>query len=194
MSQNPYAAPVASSQAPLATQTASGLYRRGSLLVVERGAPFPPTCIKTGVACTDFIARKHSWHHPAIAITILLSPIIYLFIALIVRKKSQFSVAVSPQAVAQRRIGILIGSVVLAIGIGLFAYGVVNSAPGPNNQWALLMPIGALVFVVGVLFAGKFGAYYGIKSIDDRFTTISGAHRDFLAQIPDYPTPAAPLR
>lgn len=149
---NPYRAPQAPAwppQIPAAGPHAWPVWRDGQDVLAMQGQPFPARCVR----CNAPIAlparpRKFYWHSPRLYLLILLHLVIYLIVALIVRKRSEHRVGLCP-AHAQRRRGFLAlaWSSPLA---GLLAGVLVGMAFG-SGPGALVGPVVVLVLlVVGV--------------------------------------------
>jgi hypothetical protein len=105
---NPYAPPTraADSSAHLATS-----YRRegDSIVIPASGAVLPPRCVKCNAPGAQQLKRRLFWHPPGYYVLAALSPLIYVIVALIVRKKAEVSVFLCERHRTLRRTGILVG-------------------------------------------------------------------------------------
>lgn len=107
---NPYAPPkvdwvAAPNPATLVPQQ---WWFEGEELVVLRGASLPTDiCVKTGQPTSlPPVHKKVQWVHPAVAITVVISPIIFLILYFIFRKTGELTYAVSPEFLKRRKLGI----------------------------------------------------------------------------------------
>jgi hypothetical protein len=65
----------------------SGVWRDQSKMVVSKGALLADRCVKCNAPATGpRLKKKLSWHHPAIFILIFVALLIYLIVAMILRK------------------------------------------------------------------------------------------------------------
>jgi len=94
------------------------------------GASFPPRCVICNEPGQHRLARKLWWHPPGYYALICVGWIIYLIVALIVRKSAAFEIGLCDAHAGRRRSGILLGwlGVPACIIGGLL---LVDSAPVP---------------------------------------------------------------
>ena len=108
---NPYAPPRADTD--LETQfggSAVGLRREGNLLVIPaQGASFPARCVTCNAAAHKRLKRKLFWHAQGYYALICVGALIYVIVAMIVRKSAQFEIALCELHATRRRNGILLG-------------------------------------------------------------------------------------
>ena len=159
-------------------------YRQGTNLLVTHNAPLPPFCVRCGQgAMSEPLKKTFYWHHPALFLVVLLSPIIYIIVALIVRKKMAVDAPLCSEHwdryKSGRRIG---GALMLAcIPLAILLANVLNDFVG----WAILL--GFLLFVAGAIVFGVASGVLRPKRIDEHWGTFSGACENFLAQLPPVP-------
>lgn len=177
---NPYAAPQTVSELPT---NVSGVWRSGKILVMHRDAQLPDICIKSNEPTQGYrLKRKLVWHHPAIALTILLNVIIYIIVAAIVSKRATVMIGLSPQwqAIRRRRISIgwggFLGGLVLA-GVGLAMLG----PRGAGNTVGPFLMIGGFIVSFSLGIYGLFAArLISPRKIDNQYIYIKGACPEFL--------------
>ncbi len=106
MSQiNPYAPPLAPIEPRAEMNTATpGLWRDGTMVVVERDAVFPARCVKCNapVPASRMRERNFYWHTPALYLLVLLNLLIYAIVALAVRKRVAYRVGLCERHVRRR--------------------------------------------------------------------------------------------
>lgn len=113
--QNPYEAPgvTAGSEQPRADsdrRLKRGIHRSGPLLVIPaRGARLPMRCVVCNAPGANRAYRKLYRHHPRFYFLLLLSPVVYLIVALMVRKQVGFEMSLCASHARRRRNGFLIG-------------------------------------------------------------------------------------
>ncbi len=162
---NPYAAP-ADLAGALAHDAARKFYREGAFLVVRDGAELPNRCIHTNdeVPASGWRKKKQiAWTPQWVFITILLSPLVLVLLALILQKKAKISYSMSPAArgrLVRKRL----------IWLGIFALGVVIAIIGGN----LLSSDASLFAIFGGVLVGFVGI---IGSLVQHPLTVKG-HRD----------------
>ena len=187
---NPYAAPQAPGgfqppQAPPGPY--AGLWRQGNLLVMHKLAPLPEICVKSNQKATRRILRNLQWHHPALALTILIGLLVYVILALILTKRASIYLPLSEEWYARRRkriwiawlgglgfLLLLVVSIVLVIQTenGLFG-------------WLILVTV---VGLIGMLVWGQYAIGLVHPSrITDEFIWLKGVHPDFLNRLQVWP-------
>jgi hypothetical protein len=126
------------------------LYATGKKFVVPRDAILPSLCIKCGNAPTEpWLKKSYSWHNPLVYL-LLISPVVYLIVALIVRKKIKLAVPLcsAHRSIRKKRLWL---SIILLLGciplpVAMAAYIGTDAA----NTLALWLGLG--MFVAGVIF------------------------------------------
>lgn len=164
-----------------------GLWRQGRLLVMDKSARLPDRCVKSNEPATRRLRRNLYWHHPAIYLTILLHLLIYILLALILRKTATIYVGLSDRYFAKRRRAMLIGWVLAVLSIALIGIGIGNVEPGAGPVPAVLIVSGVFLFL-GALLYGLIGSRMVVaKRISDRYVWLKGVHPEFLADLPPWP-------
>jgi hypothetical protein len=161
-----------------------GPWRDGKYLVVRQDGLMPDACIKCGGEPTTFIRKTLTWHHPAIYLTILIGVLIYVIVALVVRKTAKLQVPVCSVCNARRKRNLAIGwlSFVLSIVLFIAAANVVES--DTVRGWVLFTGFALLLFsliwAVGIQFILA-------KKITDEFVWITKAGKKVLEPLPEFP-------
>ena len=180
---NPYAPTQASLKSAENVPAAGGLWRDDKQLIVAHGATFPHRCVKCNEPSEPpHKVRKVYWHHPAVYVLLLGYAILYIIVALIVRRSAEINPGLCAEHREKRTLWIAIGWLG-SIG-GAIAAIVLSRL---LNFDAGLGP--ALAIVVFVLFAilgiVKARVLYP-KRIDDRYARLLGADERFLASLPNF--------
>ncbi|MCP2730852.1 hypothetical protein [Limnofasciculus baicalensis] len=161
------------------------IWRAGNILVMRRGAQLPDRCIKTNQPANGkrFKAILY-WHHPAIYLVILLNLLIYVIIAIFVRKKAVVYFGVSEEVLQKRRRAILWGWGVGVAGIILFF-----SALSLQSQLAMaifLLPVGQALMLGGLIGGSARATIVNVYRIEDEYIWIRGVAKEYLALLPEW--------
>lgn len=162
-SYNPYAPP-AQDPGTFAAALGSGCWRDGDAVVVRRpDAELPDRCVRCNEPASGFrLSRKLQWHHPAVYVALVISPIVYVIIALIVRKTTTVRVGLCPRHRARRRNGMLIGWLGTLLAVAACTVGV--SADTPEAMLG-----GLVMFLIFVVVGIVMSQVVQPKKIDDNF-------------------------
>lgn len=158
-------------------------YRQGNRLVVPKGAPLPPYCVKCGQPVTgEAFRKKFQWHNPWLLLIALLSPIIYIIIAMIIMKRVELLVPMCAEH-RQRRKNFLIATWVLALGFipaGIIVGAMINDS---DTAVAVGMLTSFALFIAAIVM-GVRAVIMRPKEITDFSASFTGACEPFLAQLP----------
>ena len=183
---NPYAAPQmgAGYQAPNVSQHAfAGLWRQGNLLVMHKSAPIPDVCWLSNQPSRRRLKRTLHWHQPAIYIILLISPLIYIIVALIMQQKATIQLPLSEEWYARRRTRMLIAwAISLLLGPAMFVGGLLIGDA---------MKEAAVVLVMGGVLTSLAGLIYGLVScrlitpnrITSEYAWVKGVHPEYLNRL-----------
>lgn len=190
-SENPYRAPQSSFQMPEALANKQGIWRDGKKLVVHRQAELPPICVKTNEPSQRKIKRKYYWHHPAVYLTILLNIIIYVIVAMVVRKTHRLEVPISDETSTKRWSRIAFGWVMALAAIALFV-GSIAWMLEPGNQdiagYGLFgLFSSAFILIFGSMMGSRAASILTPKKMTATATWFTGAHWEYLERFPQVP-------
>lgn len=178
---NPYQAPKAPLYvAPTRIQLDGDCWRDGAMLVVRAECKLPQRCIKCNApAAAPIKHRRYYWHNPAWYLLILLNLLIYLLVAVAVRKNTRVSAGLCERHVRRRRIGLGVAWGGVFAGLGLMFYGA-----GIEQGW--LIGVGVIA-LLGTLIGGVAMARILVPShIGPVYTRFKGCGSEFLATLPTY--------
>lgn len=170
-----------------------GVWRQGKLLVMHKQATLPDRCVKSNQpAHGRKLKRNLYWHHPPIFLTLFVSPLIYIILAVVLRKRAVIEIGLSPERFAKRRRAILIGWGAVLTSIAMIMLGVGMTA----IEGAMKLGYVQVTVLLG-FFVFSVGAVYGLigvgtvspQRITENYVWLKGVHRDFLAELPDWPYP-----
>jgi hypothetical protein len=140
----------------------------------------PALCVKCGRPATDKpVVKTLSWHHPALYLLLLFALLLYLIVALIVRKTIRVGVPLCEQHAQRRSVWVMLAWVLPVIGIAdAFVLPRFNVDPG----WIALV---AVVFVLaGLVIWAVVSNPIRPQAIDSFSAEFSGFCEPFLEQFP----------
>lgn len=157
------------------------LYRDKKNLVFRKGAMMPSQCIKTNKQLNDQdgVQKKIYWNHPLIGLTLFISPLIYIILALATRKQYEGFFPVCPEYNKKRKFHVFYGVLALIVGIVLF---IVSAA---NEELILLMAPATILVLGAIIFLFRKRLLIPIKITND-FVWMKGVHKDFLHTLPQW--------
>ena len=192
MSENPYQVHYSESSSipPDPTSNNGGLYRHGTLLLVHHKATFPDRCIKCNQPTIRRLRRVVYWHLPIVYLLMVASPLIYVIVALFVRKRAEFQVPLSERFISRRHTNMLIAVFLLLAGVVVFGFGAAmidSSVPSIFILSGSLMLLGPILWLAACLWGIIGCRVISPKYIDDHFAKVSGVGPEFLASLPEWP-------
>lgn len=184
---NPYAAPrddgyyLPTTQG-LGASPFAGLWRQGNVLVMHNQAPLPDICVKSNQPASRRLKRKLSWHHPAVYLVILIHLLLYIIIALIVRKTATIHIGLSEEWFARRRRRMLLAWSTILLSVLLSVVAAMNV--DDDTIWAPLTLIGSILLCLGAMIYGLLACrMVRPQRMTDTYIWLKGVHPDFLARL-----------
>jgi hypothetical protein len=161
-----------------------GVWRRGKTLVMTRDAHLPDRCIRCNTT-SDLrrIKRTLHWHHPAIFLTILAGLLVYVIVALVVRKRAGVEVSICSADLTRRRVKIALAWLFWLSFFGSFM--VLAILQAPDWTWAVVPP----VFFIAALVFTFMSRLVTPAKIDDKQVWLRGICAPYLADLPEWPGP-----
>jgi hypothetical protein len=159
----------------------SGVWRKDSILVMSKDAELPDRCVKcNGPAYGSRLKKRLTWHHPAIYILIFVALLIYLIVALILRKSATVQLGLCEEHKAKRRRNIWIAWLLVLLGfVGILA--------GATNDDVNYVLIGLLLLFAAIIYAVVAVRIVSPSKIDDKFVWLKGVNKDYLNELPQFP-------
>ena len=183
---NPYKPPqVADAIIDAAVVESHGLWRKANMLVMHKSVELPNRCVKSNAPAKGRLKRNLSWHHPAIFLSILISLLIYIILALILRKTANIYIGLSDEWFTRRRRAIIVGWFTALSGIAMSAIGI--ASVGRNEVLGWLILVGVLLFFFGLIWGLVRARMVSPARISDEYVWLKGVHPDFLANLPEWP-------
>lgn len=164
---------------PPAAHNLNTIWRSKSILVMTKEALLPNRCVKCNAPADQQLKRKLTWHHPALYLLVIASVLIYIVVALVVRKTATVNVGLCEEHLNSRRRNVLI---TWALGLGAVLSFVAA---------ALLNDMTFVALAFGLIFGC---AIYGTvtlrvvvpSKIDNYFVWLKGVDGNFLQQFPEW--------
>jgi hypothetical protein len=155
--------------------------RDGKWVVMPRNAALPPRCVKCNADADEPTkSRKLYWHHPGIYLLILASILIYIIVALVVRRSAEVAPGLCAEHKRKRFNGILISWLIV---IAAF---ILPFALQSTDYVGAGVAISVLMFLGAILFGIARGRVVYAKRIDDEEVRLGGCKEDFLDSLPGY--------
>lgn len=164
--------------------TSEHIWRSGDLLVMRRGAQLPDRCIKTNQPANGkrFKATLY-WHHPLLYLLILINLLVYVIVAIAVRKKAVVYVGVTERTLQKRRRAISWGWGIGIAGIILFF----SALSLPSESATVLLAVLGLFLMLGGLGGGIAKAtLVDADRIEDEYIWLRGVTNEYLALLPEW--------
>lgn len=173
------ALPVLPYMGPATGYVTTGAWRDGNQIAAINGTVLPGRCLKCNAPSDGRpLQRNLYWHHPLIYLLVF-SPLIYVIVALCVRKRSTVHVFICRQH-RSRRIWFIIGgwlSIPLSTAIFILV--------GAEYLPPIFIAAGIVLFIGGIV-TGLVGARLVAPSrIDGQYVWLKGAGPAFLATLPN---------
>jgi len=158
----------------------AGLWRDKKLLVTKLNPVLPERCVKCNAA-TDTPQKKRNlyWHPPLIYLVLFFNMIVYVIVAMIVRKRTVAMVSLCPEHRVNRRNTILAAWLMVVAGFGAMVV-----ALEYNANWVAVAC--AVVFLGGIIFGFAKGRLVYATKIDKEHVWLGGCGKDFLAEFPEW--------
>lgn len=156
-----------------------GLWRFNNALVMARDAELPPRCVKCNAPTSDRMQRKLYWHPALVYLLLFIHVIVYLVVALMVRKQAVVDFAVCPEHRSKRRWAIATAWLLVGGGIGVIF------APMIQNSSYLLFVAGLLI-LAGVFYGVWKGRMVYASRIEKDHVWLNGVCPEFLDNLPEW--------
>ncbi len=148
---------------------------------MQKGASLPDRCIKcNGPIEGRRIAKNLYWHPPWVYLLILVNLLVYVIVALLIRKKAPIVVPICDRHQRHRLIAILC-SWLMAIG------GLVLIPVGAFQGDGVLAFAGFLICLFGIVLGGVKAIMVAARKITEQHISVRGCCQEYLAWLPEWP-------
>jgi hypothetical protein len=191
---NPYAAPQSDNLPPplpvpqeAAAAVPSGVWRHAGLLVIQAGAELPGRCVVCNRSTVHRWPKTFYWMPPGLRLLIVMGPLIYIIVALAVRKKADLAVPLCEEHEGKRRDQVrnswllAIAGVILMV-LSFLALGDESSA----GTFTIVFFLGVISLIASVLASSRSLPLQPTK-IDSYYSFMRKAGDDFLRSLPSAP-------
>lgn len=162
------------------------IVRNGERLVVPvpmpvtQAVPLPPPCVKCGAPANGKpVVKTFYWHHPALYLIILVALLIYVIVAVIVRKNIRLSVPLCARHAQRRSMAVTLSWVIPVVGV---ADAFILPNLGVNGGIVALITV-ALV-LTGLIIWAVVSYPIRPKYIDQYRAEFTGVCEAYLQQFP----------
>ncbi len=187
---NPYAPPETDITKRVPTDPGEGVWRNGAMVVCSKNAWFPDRCIKCNEFCGDSRLKKTlRWHPQGYYLLFLISPILYLIVAMIVWWRAKVAFPICERHRRKRIIAIAVAWILPIAGIMMMPLGRGLAATAGENRGTIetVSVIGGFVLIFGGLIYGLVGSRVAsTKKIDKLYVWLTGASPEFVASLPTF--------
>ena len=155
------------------------MWRKGRELGTIREHTLPPVCVKCNTP-TDRapLKRQLHWHSPAFYLLFFLNPLIYILVAIFVRRRAILHVGLCEKHARRRFRAIWAGWGLALSGCALIVVGAIQSSP-----WSFL---GILLLLGGLLYGVGVSQVTTARKIDRETVIVRGVCADYLVGLPDW--------
>jgi len=164
---------------PPPTHGINTIWRKDSLLVMTKEALLPHRCIKCNAPADEQLKRKLTWHHPALYLLALASLLIYVVVAMVVRKTATVNVGLCEDHAAARRRNLAITWTLGLLCIGGFAAAIMFE----DGTFALL---GIFLLLATAIYGIVTLRVVVPTKIDDYFVWMKGINGNYLQEFPEW--------
>ncbi|WP_406700798.1 hypothetical protein V5E97_18585 [Singulisphaera sp. Ch08] len=187
--ENPYAAPEFSSlprtdysDQAFGFPNTEGCWQDGNLLVLSDEARLPDRCIKCNLPANDYrLKRKLAWHPPIWYVTALISPLLYVIVALCIRQTVRIEVGLCENHRRRRSLAITYAWLAILGGIGLALAG----AFWIDSTWFPLPLLFAFILVIAGIIVGILSAQVvTTKTIYKHHAWLANVDPEYLKMLP----------
>jgi hypothetical protein len=164
---------------PPPTHGMNTIWRNNSVLVMTKQALLPNRCIKCNAPADEKLKRKLTWHHPALYLLAIASLLIYVVVAMVVRKTATVNIGLCEDHSSARRRNI---AITWALGLASVA-GFVVAAMLEDGTFAVL---GIFLLLATAIYGIVTLRVVVPTKIDDYFVWLKGIDTNYLQQFPEW--------
>ena len=139
------------------------------------------SCVKCGAASAKTVKKGYYWHAPLVFALLLVSPVIYVIVAIIVRKTMKIECGLCNDH-ARRRLRLILGGWGCLVAAIVLAVAAASELWNPGLLWA---GFGVLLLTSLIVAVVVSRAVLLPKKITKEFGCLSGAGDEYLAQLPE---------
>ena len=173
---------VKAKKCPHCRELLDAVWRDGKKLIMVKTATLPDRCVKSNQPAETYLKRNLSWH-PSWVYVLALSPIIYIIVALLIRKTATISIGLSDEWARKRRTILATAWSLALVGIGIVIAGFAL-LKGDVPMYTLC---GGLVLTIGAAIYGAVaGSLVTTAKITDQYVWLNGVCEEYLEELPEW--------
>lgn len=155
-----------------------GFWSDGKTLIMHKSAQLPDRCIKCNALTNgSHLKRNLTWHHPALALLILIGLPVYLIVALILRKSAKVNLSLCQEHIQKHRTALIVSWL-------LFLGGLLGVILGiAQESWNFALP-GMALIAASAVYGTARAQVVAVAKMDDQYIWLKRINRDFLAGLP----------
>jgi hypothetical protein len=159
-------------------------WRAGRQMIMRPEMALPDRCVKCNAPANGYrLKRNLYWHSWVIYLLVLINLLVYLLVALFVRKRAVIHVGVC-EAHRKHRYWTILGSWIgVLAGLGVLGAGIAKDSVN-------LILMGGIIFVASALFGAVRAALVSPAKIDREFVWVKGVNRAYLDELPEWGGPS----
>jgi hypothetical protein len=154
--------------------------RRGDEFIAYRGAALPPMCFRCGAPAEPGKVKQFFWHPPAVYLAILGGVLLYVIVAVVIRKRFDTVVPTCEAHIRRRKRlywtgwGVLVGAAVIVV----VAMNMKSESAG-----GIACGVGFVGFMASLVVFAVAGRTLRPTEITDEYGRFAGACPAFLATL-----------
>lgn len=171
------------STCPYCAEDIDEVWRNGNVLIMKKDAELPDRCIKCNLPAETHIRRDLFWHANWVYFLVFLSPLIYIVVALLVRKTAKIEIGLTHACAKKRRTAILIAWLLALAGLGVIIGGF-STLKGDAPLYTMFT--GIVVMIAGAVWGVVGARLISVSEISHDYIWIKGVCPDYLDELPEW--------
>lgn len=152
------------------------IWRDGKMLITPVRCTLPDACIKCNAPATKFKKKTYAWHSTWLYLLILVGLLVYLIVAIVVRKRATVTIGLCKRHARLRAIHLAVAWLLALGSVTLFVLAFAL------DRAELLL--GLLGFIIAPAYGIIFAAMLAPKRIDGNYAWFKGCCGAFLDRFP----------
>jgi hypothetical protein len=156
---------------------------------MRKNAQLPDRCVKSNEPAAEKLQRKLTWVPKGKQSLYLIAfgALLAHFLLKSHTQKATIHVGLSEKWIRKRRRAIILGWTLPIFGILLIIASAIFFSGTRNDGPPISFFVGIIMFLGGILYGTNASKIVTPERITDRFIWLKGVHRDYLAELPEFP-------
>jgi predicted RNA-binding Zn-ribbon protein involved in translation (DUF1610 family) len=173
-------------QEQLGDPACPGIFRDGKQVVMSRFGAFPPRCVKTNRPAEHWLTQRLSCLPSYAPVLMLLGPLFIFPVLASERNTARVRLPLSAQQFRRRRLGQIMGALILFTGLGAIVAGILVDRRNGDN-WMVSLLVGGLIAVfAGGLTIAHVTRPVKLTRIAKNHIWLKGVHPAMRAEFPEW--------